>query len=398
MNLSELRLLYEELQSKGRVRDAIASIKRGTVSVEDIAETNYFTHYDRYYSEDDYVVDYYNNVIDKDNAHWCSGEEAYFHDDDCVNAYEGRLSYRYSRRYCRNNDEFYEYEGVYYDSDALERNDLVFVDNGSHIMHANDAYYDEDNDEWYSECRESYLRSYHSGSYHSLSFDGKSKYKIGYEIEKEDESVRNSIKIDRFEDMTDYIWRKERDGSLCDDAGFELISPTFEFDIDKIFEHIEGNDLLVKHINAETSFSCGGHIHLSKEGLTGDELFDQVKGYTPLFYALYHGRVDKNYCKGKKNDDLKNDGEKYQAIKIHSDRVEFRIISAVRNVEMLKWRSKLLMMIINNPTDDIIKAYYNVDTKFIKLLKQVYSDERLVELKDRFIKYTKHFENLDIIK
>ena len=166
--------------------------------------------------------------------------------------------------------------------------------------------------------------------------------------------------------------------------------------IDKIFEHIESNKHLVSHINAEISSNCGGHIHLSEEGLSGDELFNKVKGYTPLFYALYYGRVNKSYCKGKKNDDLQNENEKYQAIKIHHNRVEFRIISAVPNVDTLKWRTKLLMMILQHPTDNIIKAYYNVDTKFTKLLKQVYSDEKLKELKERFIKFTREFEQLEI--
>ena len=398
MTLKDAKMLFKLLENKRDVEFAISSIERGRVTLEDIEEGNFFRHYELYYSDQQYVVDYYNNIIDIDDSIYCQGEEDYFHQDDCATVYEGRGSSMYSKRYCRNNGDFFEYEGSYYDSDALDHCDLVFVDGGDHIMHRDEAYYDDDTEEYYSEPQNNYVRSYHSGSYHSLSFNGKSKYKIGYEIEKEDESVRNSIKIDRFEDETGDIWRKERDGSLCDYKGFELISPTFEFDIEKIFEHIEGNDILVQHINAEVSLNCGGHIHLSKEGMSGNELFDKVKGYTPLFYALYHGRVDKNYCKGKKNDDLKNDGEKYQAIKIHHDRVEFRIISAVKNVEMLKWRSKLLMMIINNPTDDIIKAYYNVDTKFTKLLKQVYSDEKLIELKERFIKYTKQFENLDIIK
>jgi hypothetical protein len=231
-----------------------------------------------------------------------------------------------------------------------------------------------------------------------MTFDDKSKYKIGYEIEKEDETVRNSIDIEDFEDQTGHYWRKESDGSLDCESGYELISPTFEFNIDKIFEHIEGNHLLVSHINAEKSKCCGGHIHLSEKGLSGDQLFEKVRGYTPLLYALYYGRVDQNYCKGKCNEDLKNENEKYQAIKIHHDRIEFRIISAVPNVSTLKWRSKLLMMILQHPTNDVIKAYYNVDTKFTKLLKQTYSDDKLSELKDRFIKFTKQFEGLDINK
>jgi hypothetical protein len=56
------------------------------------------------------------------------------------------------------------------------------------------------------------------------------------------------------------------------------------------------------------------------------------------------------------------------------------------------------MMILKNPTDDVIKAYYNVDTKFNKLLKQTYSEDKLVELKNRFISFTRKFEGIDIKK
>ena len=205
-----------------------------------------------------------------------------------------------------------------------------------------------------------------------------------------------SINIQDFEEKTEYKWRKERDGSLCDESGYELISPAFELNIDKIFEHIESNEILVNHINATISPRCGGHIHLSERGVSGEQLFEKIKGYTPLFYALYYGRVNKQYCKGKNNEDLRNENEKYQAIKIHHDRVEFRIISAVPNVNTLKWRTKLLMMILQNQTDDIIRAYYNVDTKFTKLLKQTYSDDKLLILKQRFIDFTIQFEGLDI--
>ena len=57
-----------------------------------------------------------------------------------------------------------------------------------------------------------------------------------------------------------------------------------------------------------------------------------------------------------------------------------------------------MMMILKNPTNDVIKAYFNVDTKFTKLLKETYSDDKLLELKQRFINFTREFENINIIK
>jgi len=396
MNLSALRVLYNTLQDKELVKVAITSMGQGFVSLDDIENDNMFLYGSFYYSQDLYVQDYYNNIIDIDDAFYCDGMDAYFHIDDTDVAYEGRNHSRYSTKYILNQN-FVFFDGEYYDQDALERNDIVYVEDTGEYAYSDNCYY-HDCDGWYSypEDREEYVRGYHNGGYRTLMFNNKSKFKIGYEIEKEDESIRNSIEIDDFESETDNLWRKERDGSLSNDEGFELISPTFELDIDKIFEHIEGNETLVKHINADISSSCGGHIHLSEEGLSGDELFNKIKGYTPLFYALYYGRVNKSYCKGKNNRDLQEENEKYQSIKIHENRVEFRIISAVPSVETLKWRTKLLMMILQNPTDSIIKAYYNVDTKFTKLLKQTYTDDKLLLLKERFIKFTKQFEDIEI--
>lgn len=399
MTLTELKELFELLNgNRANVEKALASIKQGYVTIDELLSDEYMSDNYHYYSNEDYVMTHSGDIIYIDNSFWCEGMEEYFHNEDMVKVYEGSDEMWYSQRYVNGNSDYSYFDGSYYDESALDRHDIVWVQDTGELCWREDVYY-HDGDGYYSYPEGGgYVRSYHNGSYQSLNFDNKSKYKIGYEIEKEDEDVRNSIDIDDFENETDDLWRKEKDGSLNDESGYELISPTFEFDIDKIFEHIEGNHQLVAHIEANTSTSCGGHIHLSENGLSGDELFEKVKGYTPLFYALYYGRVDKNYSKGKSNKDLRNENEKYQAIKIHHDRIEFRIISAVPNVKTLKWRTKLLMMILQNPTNDVIKAYYNVDTKFTKLLKQTYSDERLVEVKERFIKFTKQFEDINIIK
>lgn len=401
MTLTELKQLFELFRNnRQHVANALQSIEEDLVTFEQLIEREYFAEEDKFYSSEEYVRLYDGEVCHRDSACWCEGMEEYFDEgEEFVKVYEGRSECYYSLRYVQNRGEYSFYDGAYYDDYAMDRHGLVYIEDLSEIGSQDDCYYHEDRG-WYSypDNSECYTRGYHNGSYQSVSFDNKSKYKIGYEIEKEDTDILESIEIDEFEDKTDYKWRKEKDGSLDESMGYELISPSFEFNIDKIFEHIESNNILLDHINAKYSTSCGGHIHLSENGVRGEELFDKVKGYTPLFYALYHGRVNKNYCKGKNNSDLKNENEKYQAIKIHHDRIEFRIISAVPNVTTLKWRSKLLMMILQHPTDDVMKAYYNVDTKFTKLLSQVYSDDKLSALKDRFITYTEQFENLTINK
>jgi hypothetical protein len=397
MKLSELKILYCEFNdNRACIENAIESINEGYVTIEEIDGGEYISHDNRYYSSDDYVILHDGDLCGRNESFWCEGNDEYYHEDDGVRCYMYRSEEWRSYDWANRNMD-YLYQGEWYDGDALSYHDLVWCEDIEEVMSEDDAYYHE-GDGWYSypDDTDTYLRGYHDGSYREYTFDNKSQYKIGYEIEKEDQDVLESIDIEDFEEQTEYKWRKESDGSLCSSSGYELISPTFEFNITKIFKHIESNEILVDHINANHSTSCGGHINLSQKGLSGNELFDRIKGYTPLFYALYHGRVDKNYCKGKNNRDLKYENEKYQAIKIHDNRVEFRIISAVPNVKTLKWRSKLIMAILKNPTDDVIQGYYNVDTKFTRLLKETYTDERLVTLKERFKKYTKQFEGLDI--
>lgn len=397
MKLSELKIIYKLFDNREDIKKVIASIKENYVNLSHIEDGCYFWHDEYAYSEDLWVIDGDGNLLDIDSAFYCmlTGESWHYNDSVTVNV--GGHQYSYYHDAVRDDDNYYYYDGEYYDDDALMRYDLVFLVDTNEVRSIDDAWYHESDGCYRSyEEKDEYLRDYHSGGYHRISFGGKKvRYKIGYEIEKEDEDVLESITINDFECETNHCWRKEKDGSL-NSSGYELISPTFDFNMTRIFEHIEKNEVLVDHINAKYSQRCGGHIHLSEEGLTGYELFDKIKGYTPLFYALYYGRVDKDYCKGKKNEDLKNDNNKYQAIKIHDNRIEFRIISAVPNLDTLKWRTKLLRTILTYPTDDVVKAYYYVDTKFTGLLKQTYSNDKLTKLKERFVKFTKQFEDVNI--
>jgi hypothetical protein len=399
MLLCELRILYNEFESRENIQKAIKSIDEGFLDVSDVNHSNYISDDDFYYSSDDYVEINNGDIIRLDESFHCEGRGENYHVDDMQEVNGASCSY-YSKYYVRNSSDFYLYDGEYYYYDCLSDYDLAIPEDVNEVYHIDELYY-HDGDGWYTYEQEdddsdTYVRGYHNNGFRSKDFNNKSKYKIGYEIEKEDRDVKESISISDFEDETNNLWRKESDGSLDDEAGYELISPTFEFNITEIFKLIESNDILVKHINADYGKSCGGHINLSQKGLTGHELFDKIKGYTPLFYALYYGRVDKNYSKGKSNDDLKSENEKYQAIKIHDNRVEFRIISAVPNVKTLKWRTRLLAMILKNPTSDVRLAYYNVDTKFTRLLSETYNEEKLSLLKKRFIKFTKEFEGLDL--
>jgi hypothetical protein len=173
-----------------------------------------------------------------------------------------------------------------------------------------------------------------------------SDFTIGIEVEKEDhKALRSVCARDLFAETN---WAKERDGSLDDDDGYELVSPTYDLMSDKLDNDIKNSTDLTNLINAKYSSACGGHIHLGSRSYSGNTFFDKISPWVPLIYSLYVGRIGREYCKVKKNDGIKNSSDKYQAIRIFDNRIEFRIISAVKDVNTLIWRRDLMRIIVNN--------------------------------------------------
>lgn len=176
MRLSELKILYEVLdENRERIEYAIESIKEGLITIDDFENGEWFKYGTRFYGGDEYVQDYYGNVLERDNAFYCQGEDDWFSDEDAVTVYEHRSETTYSRRWAEGNSDLSMYRGDYYDSDALEYHDLVYVQDTGDICSNNNAYYHEEEGNWYSypDDEETYVRGYHNGSYKSKSFDGK---------------------------------------------------------------------------------------------------------------------------------------------------------------------------------------------------------------------------------
>ena len=379
------------------LRNAIKSINEDFCTKYQFRNEDVFEHNGLYYNIEEFVTLHNGDVCRCEEAMYCEYYEEYFYSDEVHEVAIYRNSHYYSDK-AINKLYLVDIDGIYYDEDALDYNGYHYLQDLEEWSD-NDAYWHENEDAYFSypERSQNFTRGYHNGSHKMKIFDDVAEYKIGYEIEKEDDYILESIDIEEFEEETDYIWRKEEDSSL-NSNGFELVSPTFEFDTEKIFDLINENQILKTHINAKFSTRCGGHINLSKNGCNGEEVFNLVCGYTPLLYSLYYGRVDKNYSKGKSNKDLKNDNEKYQAIKIHNNRIEFRIFSAVPNVETLLWRTKLIEKMLQHPTADVRTAYWHIKTKFKTLLAEVYDSQKFEILNNRIVENTLKFEGVDLTK
>jgi hypothetical protein len=218
---------------------------------------------------------------------------------------------------------------------------------------------EEEEEEDYNSGSDRYVDDYHNGSlHHTMDFeDAKNpNIRVGLEIEKEDYDVKTSLCISDFKSLYPK-WRKESDGSLDDESGYELISPAMMLDVDKIMDYINAKTTLVEHINAGFSSSCGGHINISDTTKTPYELYDDICGYLPILAALYQSRTEIDFCQIFSKDYMRTSGRKYQMVNIHSNRIEIRIFPAVRNMETMKFRLTLLEYMLTHPA----KYFLDVD-------------------------------------
>lgn len=382
--------------------NAIESVADGYITWSLLLAGDFVTSGSRYYDSHEYRISHDGYAIDAHHAEWCHGYDGYVDgtSDYIVEVYQcGGGTATYSESYIDNNSyDFICFNGDYYDDDARSWYEIVYLEDIDEYGYECDNHQHSDG-YWYSEPEERYVRNYHSGrrpDQDKVQFTDFPQAFVGIEIEKEDIDVKEATTINDFEYKCEG-WVKEADGSLDGDTGFECVSPPIELIPDKIMEYIEGMPSLVDIIDADYSSRCGGHIHLSVDGFSGSELFDHIKGYTPLLHALYPKRADQMYSLAKTNEKLKSERAKYQSVNILSNRIEIRIFSAIRNMTNLKWRLKLIELMLKHPTDCPAQAFYNFHAHFIPHIKKVYSeDERLRKLNERLIKFTADFEEIQV--
>lgn len=327
--------------------------------------------------------DYYTD--DCDNIVWDEIYREYIHMDDAVRVYVyGSINSVLAKRgdyYIIVNEEFYQdfyaanYHGLYR---------CVECDNWSDDR----CCWDCNNEKVENE---GYLFEYHSDNRCDKSKD--SQFKIGFEVEKEDESVFETDYAEELFNTTG--WAKEKDSSLGD-GGYELVSPIFNLmDNDAITRSILEVDELV---NAKFSNRCGGHINISDSDKTPCEMLRAIGAYMPLLYAIYPKRLTNTYCKAKKLERLFSDADKYQAIAIKSNRLEIRIFPAVRSVRNLLWRAELVRIMIagyGKTYEQILKDMIDNTSALHGHLRDIYT---INEINDRAAKYKKYVSEIEEIE
>ena len=321
--------------------------------------------------DSEYVYDFRGDTILREDAVETS-LDGWVHVDYVATAEDGETmhednvcdhDYRYDHR-----GDLYHLDYLYYVQDTGEYH---------HESEQGDTFfYHESEGEYYSyePDNDGERHEYHSGPRENYS-DG-AKFRFGVEVEKED---RDPIDNYSLCDVDNTGWARESDGSLDSDSGYELVSPIFDLFGDR-FDTQVNSDILAEHINADQSTNCGGHMGFSIKGKTGAEAFDLYNGFFPLLFSMYRHRLNGSWSKLRTNNNFKQARNKYSAVYVQYNYIEFRIFSAVKNVTNLLWRRDLLRIMAKNPKKGVmwwLNQAINPNSALHNHLLKVYSVDKI---------------------
>lgn len=217
---------------------------------------------------------------------------------------------------------------------------------------------------------------------------GGSRFKVGLEVEKEDEDVLSRIDVSRILETTG--WIVERDSSLGND-GFEMVSPIYPLDTVEIRKRLQP---LRAELSAIATGKCGGHIHVSDTERTPYEILLDIRGYLPLLYGMYPDRATNVYCEAKETDVYVESGHR-QALNITDKTLEFRIFPAVKNIEQIIFRLEIVDYMLKHKETDVVKVgsmLLDEDNELFQILANRIGKEKVKQKAESFIDFTNYLE------
>jgi hypothetical protein len=172
-----------------------------------------------------------------------------------------------------------------------------------------------------------------------------SKFTIGFEVEK-NQLHRGAIK--EYELFCGF----ERDGS----CGYEAVThilpllPAGQWRT-KVYDMMHKAEKIIDDRFSPSNRSCGGHITIACDGLTGDELREAIRKNCGVIYALFKKRLDNHYCHHNKRmqsyNECNNWHQKYQLALVKGGCLEFRLPSRFQSVKQMMRRYELFFEIMN---------------------------------------------------
>jgi hypothetical protein len=320
---------------------------------------------------------------DRHDIVWSDSESCYLdlNDATCIRTRHGSdwVSSTDDCTYCHANGDWY------LDDDACRRDGYVYDENIDEWVNEDD-YDGGDDDE---EDDDASVRSYHHYTRVEMFGRTRPKYTLGLEVEKEDRDAKVLNDASDIYDATK--WCHERDGSLDQYKGFELVSPIFDlYDTDTLTKNFN-HPMIKPLIDAKYSERCGGHINVASTEYTPDQLANGFLGFMPLLYSIYESRINRDYSRAKDKHKYFAERGKYSAMFIKDHLVELRIFPAVKNVDNLMWRVGLVRIMVENLYKselDVLKMLLNTRSRLYKHMALIFDDHKILDKANKFIKHS----------
>jgi hypothetical protein len=222
------------------------------------------------------------------------------------------------------------------------------------------------------------------------------KWKFGVEVEKIDCSAN---RYQAREVLGTTLWSKEQDGSLQSSDGFELVSPLMPLYNDEVIE-----DALIsvrRFLDAGFDDKCGGHFNISNDDEQPIETARRLKHSINLLYGMYPNRVENSYCKAIKFSRMIRSRDKYQAIRMHGNRIEIRLFPAVETYAQMRWRIGLVRILVSETYSGmgilaLIKNIMNGKSALSKHFAKIYNTDKLLNMLSRATTMAEKYGNYPV--
>jgi len=217
-----------------------------------------------------------------------------------------------------------------------------------------------------------------------------SRYTIGMEVEK------TSLHRDSIHEHILFTGI-ERDGS----CGYEAVTHILPLIPEskwrnKVFALMWDAEKIIDDRYSASDNSCGGHITVGVQGLSGDELREKLRPYAGILYALFRHLLKNKYCNANirmagRNDDFyemvmnatdsngwrDRDG-RYQVALVKGNVLEFRLPSRFKSVKQMQNRYELMFEMIDYAVNSKRQSHEEFLRKIRPILMDMYHSKEQV--------------------
>lgn len=302
-------------------------------------------------------------------------DEIYYIDMEYIKAHIEYLLERHSNYY-DNLIGIYGYDGDILASEFL---DTCYYDNELDSFLCSDCAqgFDSNIEQYLDEYTEDLnMESFIKNLRHSYHYSkgmirnyAKSNITLGFEVELEfTESIDSDMEAqDILRKYEDSLFYYESDGSLDEDLGMECVSNII--DMEYLWRH-EADFREFFSIPIERSSRCGGHTHIGLNFIkNSNDIRDFFLREKEALMAI-SGRNTFSYCSFEYEDLIDYEREKFSAVHLKEDTLEFRFWGGYRAFETMIRRALITIGIVQLSNDGklTLKSLY----RYIEALNTIY--------------------------